>query len=446
MLYILFILGIIPAYLVCRKVINRRDISFFDIYILGNTLFFLLIPYKGEFIDHIREDGFNLSTSISTLVLVDIFLWMLFLMDLIFRKNNVFSITKNFFKWDHYLRSDIIYVYLSLIASCMMLYKVTDFSELTIDNPEVNNQLYFGSDMPIALRLIWLFALGARPVLTLIVIKVFRQSEYKWHKRISILTLIITLLSYLLGPKTDLIVFSLFIVLYYYSIYKSKISKKQIIKYVFSIILFLCIFFPISQGLRMAKQALVYQGVEIDFISAVDYYVNASSLDKKANEKGTDEYIKGRSLNVFNCLDYTCKRVFRGNGELSAMILFSLLPLNADALGFNSNILGDVYVFKGADIGESILAWFNADFYGVGIVLAAFFYFIAIYSFYKYYSFLSKCMGKPIIMGFYFFYALNLSWGIEINPSGFFHAFYVDYLAAPLVLFVLLKSFKYIIK
>lgn len=446
MLYILFILGIIPAYLVFRKIINRNDISFIDIFIVGNTLFFLLIPYKGEFIDHIRDDGFNLPTSISTLVLVVIFLWILLLMAQILRNNDAFSITKNFFKWDRYLRPDIIYVYLSLIASCMMLYKVTDFSQLTEDNPEVNNQLYFGSDMPIALRLIWLFALGARPVLTLIVIKVFRQTEFKCHKRISVLTLIVTFVSYLLGPKTDLIVFLLFVVLYYYSIYKSKISKKQIIKYVLSIFLFLCIFFPISQGLRMAKQALVYQGGKIDFISAVNYYVNASSLDKKANEKGADYYIKSRSLNVFNCLDYTCKRVFRGNGELSSMILFSLLPLNADALGFNSNILGDVYVFKGADIGESILAWFNADFYGVGIVLAVFFYLIAIYSFFKYYSLLSKCMGKPIILGFYFFYALSLSWGIEVNPSGFFHAFYVDYLAAPLVLFVLLKSLKYIIK
>ena len=80
MLYILFILGIIPAYLVCRKIINRNDISFIDIFIVGNTLFFLLIPYKGEFIDHIRDDGFNLSTSISTLVLVVIFLWILLLM------------------------------------------------------------------------------------------------------------------------------------------------------------------------------------------------------------------------------------------------------------------------------------------------------------------------------------------------------------------------------
>lgn len=446
MLYLLFVLGIIPACLVCGKIIKREDVSYFDVFILGNTLFFLLIPYKGEFIDHIRANGFNLSTSISTLVLVVVFLWILFIVAQIFGNNDVFSITKSFLKLERCLYPDILYVYLSLIASSMMLYKVTDFSQLTIDNPEVNNQLYFGSDMPIALRLLWLFALGARPVLSLVVIKVFRQTNNKMHKWISLLALMVTLVSYLLGPKTNLIVFLLFIVLYYYSIFKDYITKKQIYKYSFSIVLFLCIFFPISQGLRIAKQTLVYQGENVNFISTVDYYVNSSSLDKESNEDGVNNYIKGRSLNVFKCFDYTCKRAFRGHGELSAMILLSLLPLNADAFDVNGNILGDVYVFKGADIGESILAWFNADFYCIGILLAVIFFCIAIFSFNKYYSFLADRMDNPIIMGFCLFYTINLSWGIEINPSGFFHAFYVDYLAAPLVLFILLKIFRYIIK
>lgn len=102
-----------------------------------------------------------------------------------------------------------------------------------------------------------------------------------------------------------------------------------------------------------------------------------------------EQAVQGRSTNVFDCFHSTCSHPFQGNGKLSYGVIKSLLPLKLEDLNINGNILGDTYAFYGADIGESVLAWFNADFRYIGLLISIIFMFVFYNSYYYYYRLFS---------------------------------------------------------
>lgn len=425
MLLFLFIIAIIPAIFVGNKIFKREDISFIDIYILGCTLYYLLIPYYTYYFTSI--DKLDLEECKTSITLIAFYLYILLLVSICTRRVSILNMTKLI---QHLNRRVVIpynIVYISIFVSSLLLYKVTDYSALNADNVEANNQLYFGSNMPLGLRVIWQFALQFRPILFLLTLKLLTYNFSKKKKTIIYFSLAITTLSYLLGPKTLMITAFLFCGIGYYSIYKTQISKKKIFVAIGIVTILFMVIFPLSQAFRVTKQ-YVTSNKKASFTMVLGNYINMSDREKTQLKKSVEKTIQGRSTNVFDCFHSSCTHSFQGNGLLTMYVLKSILPLKKDDLNIDGNILGDMYVGKGADIGESVLAWFNADFRYWGLILAVLFMFIFYYSYYYYYKVFTKAFKSPLFYLPFIYMAFDLSFAIERNPSGFFHSFYVDYL------------------
>lgn len=425
MLLFLFIIAIIPAIYVGNKFFKRDDISFIDIYILGCTLYYLLIPYYTYYFTSI--DKLNLEECKTSITLIAFYLYILLFVSICTRRVSFLNMTQFIQRLNRKVVIPYNFVYISIFVSSLLLYKVTDYSVLNADNAEANNQLYFGSDMPFGLRVIWQFALQFRPILFLLTLKLLTYNFSKKKKYIIYFSLVITTLSYLLGPKTLMTTAFLFCGIGYYSIYKSQISKKKIYAAIGIVAVLFMVVFPLSQAFRLTKQ-YVASNTKTSFIMVLEKYVNMSDREKKLLEERSEKFIQGRSTNVFVCFHSSCIHPFQGNGLLTMFILKSMLPLKQSDLNINGNILGDTYVSKGADIGESVLAWFNADFRYWGLILAILFMLTFYYSYYLYYKVFAKAFKSPLFYLAFIYLSFNLSFTIERNPSGFFHGFYVDYL------------------
>lgn len=440
LLLFLFVISVVPSVLVLSKIIRRKDISFFDVAIVGTTIYFILIPYKAYYFDQLLN--FNINNYVLSLFVVTCFIYLLFFFNNYFKDLQILNMTKIIASIDGKVSISYRIVYLCLIAGSMMLYKVANYSSMDANNIEENNQLYFGSDMPIYLRMIWLFVSQTLPILFIYTLKNFKKCGDRFKKILCIVALSITFCSYFLGPKTNMTLFIIFVLIYFYSIDRHKISQKKFLSVLVIFPLFIIVYFPISQSFRLVKQMTVQNNSSHSFTDVVDAYIEMSDVDLSDIKKYSDTYVKGRSLNVFYCFDYTNTRPFQGEGLLTYYVIKSLLPLNAKDLGVNGNILGDTYVFKGADVGESILTWFNADFRYIGIVMALFFYLVIFYSFFFYYNFFGKLFNNKAIILLFVFNSFSYCFNIECNPSGFFHPFYLEMLFGVLTFGILCKVFK----
>lgn len=436
---ILFIIGIIPSISVAYKFFNRKEISFIDIYIIGCTLYYLLIPYYTNYLTSVTILNFDECKLSLTLVVV--YLYLLLIVNNFIGKNSIFCMTRMIQRLDNKVTVPYKLVYICLFVSIIILYKVTNYSALDAENPEANNQLYFGSDLPLWLRCIGLFALQYRTILYILTFKLLNGNLTRTKRFIVYFTLCITTLSFLLGPKTEMATTFIFCGLYFYSIYRNKIKRKMIYwGFALTAGLFLIVF-PLSQGLRMVKQNAVSIS-QVSFSDVVELYFTMSDEDKEMLKQRAEKSVQGRSTNVFNLFHLTCTHPFQGNGVLTYGIFKSLLPLKTDDLNINGNILGDTYFFKGADVGESVLSWFNADFRYIGLLLSIVFMFIFYSSYYYYYRIFSRIFKSPLFYWMFIYLSFNLSFSIERNPSIFFHTFYVDYLLGA-ILFGFI--FKYLI-
>lgn len=430
MLLFVFIIAIVPAIFVGNKFFKRDNISFIDIYILGCTLYYLIIPYYTYYFTSI--DKLNLEECKTSISLIAFYLYILLLVSICTRRDSILNMTQLIQRLNRKIIIPYNFVYISIFVSSLLLYKVTDYSVLDADNAEANNQLYFGNDMPLGLRIIWLFALQFRPILFLLTLKLLTYNFSKKKKIIIYFSLAITILSYLLGPKTLMTTAFLFCGIGYYSIYKSQISRKKIYAAIGIVIVLFMVVFPLSQAFRLTKQ-YVTSNAKASFTTVLDNYINMSDREKKQLEKKAELSIQGRSTNVFDCFHSSCTHSFQGNGLLTMYVLKSMLPLKQSDLNINGNILGDTYVSKGADIGESVLAWFNADFRYWGLILAVLFMFVFYYSYYFYCKIFTKVFKSPLFYLLFIYLSFDLSFAIEMNVSGFFHSFYVDYLIAAIL-------------
>lgn len=440
LLLFLFIISILPTAIVVKKLISREDLTFLDVTIVGTTIYFILIPYKAYYLDKLFN--FDINNYVLSLSVATCFIYVLFFFDNYFRKLPILNMTKIIKSIDEQVAVSYKITYLCLIAGCMMLYKVTNYSSMDADNIEANNQLYFGANMPFYLRMIWLFVVQTLPILFVYTLKNIKTCGDKKKKIICFIALLITFLSYFLGPKTDMTLFVLFVLIYFYSIDRYKISRKHFLSVLIFFPLFIIVYFPISQSFRLVKQMTVQNNSSHSFTDVVDAYIQMSDVDLNDIKEYSDTYVKGRSLNVFYCFDDTNTKSFQGEGLLTYYVIKSLLPLNAGDLGINGNILGDTYLYKGADVGESILTWFNADFRYIGIFFALFFYLVIFYSYFFYYNLFGKLFNNKVIVLLFVFNSFSYCFNIECNPSSFFHSFYLEMLFGVLTFGFLCKVFK----
>lgn len=353
MFYVFFILAIIPCLFVINRIFKFKDINIFDLTILFSLLYFWLIPCK-EFV--FGDIDTQLTSHVNTAVSLCIYMWTIyFIYKLIYSCNpKIFNISRLFISININVRPSFLWIILAI--GLFYFYNITNYSALSSDNVEANNQFQYGLNMPFYVRI---FAVSIRPIYPILIIITYNlRTNIIKYKRLRIFCLLILFLSLILGEKTFMIYNLIFFAVYLYSIKRNRLKRKHIYYSFISLFCVLIFLFPILQGFRIYKQYSVEQNMNHDFLSVVKGFVRDGITDDM--QEKIDRYQDNRSLGCYNVFDWTCNAEYRGNGYMTWLIFRYVIPQRAQA--GDGNIVGDKMIGKGADVAESILAWFVLDY------------------------------------------------------------------------------------
>lgn len=419
-----------------RKIINRRDINAFDVFLLFSSLFFLIFPLKDLIFDHEFPEisshantAYGLLCFFSFLLVID-FIWTKYFIN----KHNPVNLSAYIRQYDDYIATFNSNKFFYFCAICAGLYLIplTSYGNMTEDTSEMNNQLQYAVGMPLWMSVFIRFIWNVYPILLIMVIRNF-------HKTFScILALVLLVVGVLLGSKTNLFFNTTAVLIYFYSKYKGNITKKKIITIGLIGILGGSIVFSILQTFRQVKTYAVDNMTNHSFGDVVQLALHLDPATKLMMQMQLDRYY-GRAMNVFDAYDWAMQGSYRGNGHLTNIVYSYIIPQRTRNDG---NIMGDKMAGLGADIGESLLSWFVCDwgeFFGVFVAMATLillFWLIKIY-----FRGCAQMTKMPLFNLLSFTLILNYTVGIENNPSGCIHMFYSDYLYMVISIWLIWKLY-----
>lgn len=435
MFFQLFILAVIPSCISIIKVFKRENLNIYDITIIFSTLYFWAIPMQDFLFNHLRPYYLDHTYTIIALI---IYMYGLQLLSLIcsHNKKSPLNITNKFY----YIKIGNIknsFLWFALIYIAFMFWNITNYSALSEDNLEANNSFFYGSNQGIFMRIISISFKTFFPVLFVILL------EYKptkiLYRYLRLFNLFLLIASLLLGEKTFMVFNLIFLLIFLYSKHRHNISKRKIFIYLTLGIVFLSIFFPLSQAFRIYKQNAVLNASTHSFIDVASGFIN-NGIDIETKNK-VESYQDGRSLNLYDALDWASSRTnYRGNGQLTCIVLRYIYP---QRVGNDSNIMGDLMEGTGADIGESTLSWYVLDWDIILGPLAALLHTLLLYiSIYYFGMFFYRYIKSPIYPLVIYSFLMRYAISIEHNPALDIKMFYNTYYLIIIFTGLLLYFFK----
>lgn len=435
MFTLIFILAALPVVYPLWRITKRRELNIFDISILFSFLYFVAIPAQDFLINHLRPEYLTRKNTSTTML---VYMYGLLLVSLLVRKHkrSPFSITirlariktiqiKNSFHW------------FAFFYILFMFLQVTNYSALSEDNLEGNNNFFYGINAGFFARTIALSFKPFFPALFVILMNANPMSLFfRLLKNVNLTFLIITLL---LGEKTFMTFSFVFMLLYYYSIKREKLKLKHLCLGVGLIYLIFMVVFPLSQSFRLYKQAMVMRSQSHAFVDvATGFAEEGVTIDLKEQ---TEDYQKTRSLNVYDAVDWAASRTdYRGYGRLTGIVLQYLFPQKMKGDG---SIMAELMMGKGADIGESTLAWYTLD-WGmiVGPITAILHLLVLCWAILVFGLFFNKWIRSSIYPLVIYSYMMRFIISVEHNPAADAHQFYNIFIYVILFTGIVLFCFK----
>lgn len=407
----LFVLAGLPIVYPINKIRQLKDINIFDLCILFSVLYFWIVPARDFLINHVFPD---LVGHISTVVALNIYMWLLLLFAVTTRGNNMFNITRSLSNLSVLKVSDK-FLWFLLIFSLFYFYKATDYSSLTEDNFEGNNTWTYGFGLPWPLMII---VKSCNPSLSsFLLITFFMRPITPFYKRMRMIVLVILSVTLMLGGKTLFICIAGFLLLYAYSKYRDKIKKKHFIGLFIGLFICFSFYFPLNQSFRYYKQFSVKNSTNHGFVATLKGFMEDDGISYDIKER-VEAYQNGRSMNLYNAFDWACISEWKGDGQMTWAIFRYIIPQRMihDQWG---NIMG--YQMSGggekADVAESILSWFVAD-YGpiIGPIIAVLYFMFIAWTIIFFGRMFARWYKSPMILFLVYSLVFFLSVRIENNP------------------------------
>lgn len=441
MFIFILLLGVLPLVYTTLKLSKLRDVNVFDLLQAFTCLYYVAIPLKVLYWD-LPELKSQYIHDLITPLYYDIFSFALVCVNLVWTKQFQFrysplNITSYMRYWDKRIVVKDVYVFLFIIFYLLLFIPLTNYSALTEDNYEGNVTFGYGLGVSFIERCEYVFLCASSPVFFLLNFKYLTLQRKRKYKLLSIFSLILGAICFFLGSKTLMTTSFLFVVIYYYSVQRKKITRKFIFNSLVVFVIIIIVIFPMSQSFRMIKQTVVLNKNQHGFVDIMETFININEKDRKLLMENYNQY-QERSLNVYQALHWACTKEFRGDGKLTLMVYKYAIP---QFMGKENeeNILGDVYLGKGADIGESILTWYIAD-WGIRGVIVAIIHFIIVFFAWKCYkSVFMKLFHDPKIELLLIYFVFSTCIEIEENPAAYFHGFYSQWLITFLVYILVFK-------
>lgn len=443
----MLLLGIVPLIYPLTKVLSRSDINVFDIFQITTCLYYVLIPIKILYIDLPILKPYYINDLVTPSYYLSFNCVLLFINFLWTRTNRLRYTPINITRYIRKIDTGVIlkkkHAYLFIIFFCLLLIPLTNYSGLSEDTTEENLTAGYGLNVSFFDRIRLVFLYNTYPVFMLLSLKYYNQKNLLQYRKLAIICLVLGTLCVFLASKSVMFFTILVSIVYFYAVEREKLNSKFIVKSLVASALVVFVLFPLSQNFRTIKQTLVKNGTAHGFMDVATAFVD---IDVSQEKNLTEKYqmYKARSLNVYQAFQWACTKDFRGEGRLTLMVYKYLIPqfLNPK----EGNILGDVYFGKDADIGESLLTWFVAD-WGIIGVLVTILHFFVVVNIWILYNIFFRYLFKDK-KGEYLFIVLFLMEfiTIELNPAGYFHGFYSERLISYIVYIIVFKLFDSLTK
>lgn len=427
----LFVLAILPIIPSLAKVYKKQGLNMFDITVVFSALYFWAIPVREFLVNHLRPEY---TQNTSTALAVCLYMWIMGWLAYIYshKKKSSLYITDRLAEIKMIQVRDS-FQWFALIYIGYMFFQITNYSALGEDNIEGNNNFFYGTGAGFLMKLIVVPFRAFFPALFLILWSNRPQKAlYRIIRKVNLLLLFASLL---LGAKGFMVLNFTFLVLYLYSIKRRLLSRKQIITYSGIVILILAVVFPISQAFRYYKQDAVKLSKEHDFITVAAGFITDGVSDDL--QKRVDEYEQGRSLNVYDAVDFAATRTsFHGNGSLTWTIFKYFIP---QRMGNDGNIMAEL-MQDGGDVGESILAWFVLDFgVVIGAIIAVFYHLFLFLLYYYFGIFFNRWIKSSIypliIYSVILRFVVHGEWNPSTDVKALYNTYYIVILFSGIVLY-----------
>ncbi|MCM1109240.1 MAG: hypothetical protein NC388_09370 [Clostridium sp.] len=414
-----FALAILPIFSSLKRIYDRQGLNIFDVTLVFSALYFWAIPVKDFFVNHVRPEYIQHTP---TAFAVCLYMCLLGVCAAIYsrKKKSPLYVTERLAEIKIMQIKDS-FQWLALIYIAYMLFQITNYAALDDENIEGNNNFFYGTDANIIMKMILVPFRTFFPVVFIVLwSNIPAKSFYKQLRKINIVLIVVALL---LGNKGFMMFNCTFLALYLYSIKRKQISRNQIILYVSAVIVALSFVFPLSQSFRYYKQDVVKHSSVHDFTTVLSGFIeNGVSDDLKER---VEAYEKGRSLNLYDAVDFAASRTeYRGWGHLTWIVLSYIIP---QRMRNDGNIMA-VMMQGGGDVGESILAWHVLD-WGIliGPCMAVLHYLILYLLYYYIGIYFNRWIKSPVYPLVIYSFILRLAIGCEHNPNADIKAIYNTY-------------------
>ena len=397
---------LLPSFFVGRKLIRKEDLNFFDLIIIFNTLYFVVIPLKSS------EAVFKAIGKITSSTTIFVFLYILFFFigciiasNLIGKhENSPINITyylKRFPKLKANLALKIALVILPIFS---ITYYIPHMSLIAAFEgiQEANRNISYEQS-----SMIQFFGTIFRLGLVISTVLFVQNIDEKKYDVLTVISMLLFLVNFLMLSRRELLETLLFVGIVIYSFNRALINKK-LISYAIILGAFLYfVYFPFYNIIRRTPVEFKIQSPIASIQKIYDYGIdNFGNSSESASELTDSRAIYWLAINDSE-RDITW-------GGITLLAIDHAIPkaINPNK-GLGSEKVLEKRQHTNKDSADSILLIALADFSILGSVISVLIYFLI----YKLWFFISKgsefFFGKTMVSLYVVYFLFNLAFGTE---------------------------------
>ncbi|MGP1992310.1 oligosaccharide repeat unit polymerase [Zobellia laminariae] len=403
---------LLPSFFVGRKLIRKEDLNFFDLIIIFNTLYFVVIPLKSS------EAVFKAIGKITSSTTIFVFLYILFFFigciiasNLIGKhENSPINITyylKRFPKLKANLALKIALVILPIFS---ITYYIPHMSLIAAFEgiQEANKNISYEQS-----SMIQFFGTIFRLGLVISTVLFVQNIDEKKYDVLTVISMLLFLVNFLMLSRRELLETLLFVGIVIYSFNRALINKK-LISYAIILGAFLYfVYFPFYNIIRRTPVEFKIQSPIASIQKIYDYGIDNFGNSSESASELTDS----RAIYLYRAIYWLAINDSERDITWGGITLLAIDHAIPKAINPNKGLGSEKVLEKrqhtNKDSADSILLIALADFSILGSVISVLIYFLI----YKLWFFISKgsefFFGKTMVSLYVVYFLFNLAFGTE---------------------------------
>lgn len=405
MIIIICCLSLLSIIFPSKKIWRGKDINVFDILLIANFLYYLLIPIyyyitKNSYAMQLVKNGSE------TFIIILSFQYIALLINIYFSRNKKFTNSilnlSNVFRKIYNSINSIpkyILILLTIIVS-LNFYNKVSFSNLQGKNlSNADMEAVFLSQSTLADRinnkLSSLYGIFLYPCLVYGIIAI-KKTDHKKLKYWGVFIISLIAMSMLLSSRRPMINMLIFALLFLHAINAKKLKFSHVYKIALLLSFVILVIFPAYQVYRLVKEYTLLNDTNVDIglvLSETKKILSELDVILEVQESNDN-----RSLGLFSALNAAIKSDTSYNGWVFFKSISNIFPGTPSLQDNVEFVTANNFAHYGADIADSILMYSVADFKWGGIVFAFIYIYLFVGCYYFIYRVTLRLVNKNFLL------------------------------------------------